>query len=85
MDQREKIKLTSGSSSVTHSGSRKPHRKVRPVVAFAKGRKIKCDENKPSCNNCIRHSVQCDIMTTSGAITLLLQLLRLLLAPIVLQ
>ncbi|KAB8304781.1 hypothetical protein EYC80_004129 [Monilinia laxa] len=69
MDQQEKIKLTSGSSSVMHSGSRKPHRKVRTGCRVCKGRKIKCDENKPSCNNCIRHSVQCDIMTTSGAVT----------------
>ncbi|PQE20707.1 C6 zinc finger protein [Rutstroemia sp. NJR-2017a BBW] len=39
--------------------SRKPHRKVRTGC--------RCDENKPSCNNCIRHSVPCDIMTASAA------------------
>ncbi|KAF7910798.1 uncharacterized protein EAF01_002307 [Botrytis porri] len=49
--------------------SRKPHRKVRTGCRVCKTRKIKCDENKPSCNNCIRHSVQCDIMVTSAAVT----------------
>ncbi|KAM3086482.1 hypothetical protein ACMFMG_000613 [Clarireedia jacksonii] len=47
--------------------SRKPHRKVRTGCRVCKTRKIKCDENKPSCNNCIRHSVPCDIMTTTTA------------------
>ncbi|KAF7888543.1 uncharacterized protein EAF02_003084 [Botrytis sinoallii] len=49
--------------------SRKPHRKVRTGCRVCKTRKIKCDENKPSCNNCIRHSVQCDIIITSAAVT----------------
>ncbi|KAJ8066607.1 hypothetical protein OCU04_005654 [Sclerotinia nivalis] len=48
--------------------SRKPHRKVRTGCRVCKSRKIKCDENKPSCNNCIKHSVSCDIMTTSTAL-----------------
>ncbi|KAI9648575.1 hypothetical protein NHQ30_003212 [Ciborinia camelliae] len=47
--------------------SRKPHRKVRTGCRVCKSRKIKCDENKPSCNNCIRHSVPCDIMTASSS------------------
>ncbi|KAF7871629.1 hypothetical protein EAF04_003736 [Stromatinia cepivora] len=49
------------------AASRKPHRKVRTGCRVCKSRKIKCDENKPSCNNCIKHSVSCDIMTTSTA------------------
>ncbi|CAG8971465.1 hypothetical protein HYALB_00002049 [Hymenoscyphus albidus] len=39
--------------------SRKSHRKSRNGCHTCKGRKIKCDEQKPQCANCSRHSVHC--------------------------
>ncbi|KAL3425534.1 C6 zinc finger protein [Phlyctema vagabunda] len=51
------------------NSSRKSHRKTRTGCSLCKKRKIKCDEQKPQCNNCIKHSVQCDFLlrTTSVA------------------
>ncbi|RDL38261.1 uncharacterized protein BP5553_02601 [Venustampulla echinocandica] len=40
--------------------SRKPHRKTRTGCRTCKQRKIKCDEKRPSCTNCLKHSVACD-------------------------
>ncbi|EKG20563.1 hypothetical protein MPH_02090 [Macrophomina phaseolina MS6] len=42
------------------TGSRKPHRKSRNGCGHCKRRKIKCDETKPHCRNCIKHSITCD-------------------------
>ncbi|OJD33158.1 c6 zinc finger protein [Diplodia corticola] len=42
------------------AASRKPHRKSRNGCGHCKRRKIKCDETKPHCRNCIKHSIPCD-------------------------
>ncbi|KAF4633259.1 hypothetical protein G7Y89_g4865 [Cudoniella acicularis] len=42
--------------------SRKPHRKTRTGCRTCKQRKIKCDEQRPACSNCVKHSVQCDYL-----------------------
>ncbi|KAK8169637.1 hypothetical protein IWX90DRAFT_185402 [Phyllosticta citrichinensis] len=42
------------------SASRKPHRKSRNGCGHCKRRKIKCDETKPVCRNCVKHAIQCD-------------------------
>ncbi|KKY20973.1 putative c6 transcription [Diplodia seriata] len=42
------------------AASRKPHRKSRNGCGHCKRRKIKCDETKPHCRNCIKHSITCD-------------------------
>ncbi|PMD46874.1 hypothetical protein L207DRAFT_480806 [Hyaloscypha variabilis F] len=38
---------------------RRPHRKTRTGCLPCKQRKIKCDEEKPSCRYCVRHSTEC--------------------------
>jgi len=48
--------------STTQPAARKTHRKTRTGCRICKQRKIKCDEGKPSCQNCIRHSVRCDFL-----------------------
>ncbi|KAM3075588.1 hypothetical protein ACMFMG_007725 [Clarireedia jacksonii] len=42
------------------SSSRRSHRKTRTGCNNCKRRKIKCGEGKPSCLNCIKHSIPCD-------------------------
>ncbi|KAI0530207.1 hypothetical protein GGR58DRAFT_518654 [Xylaria digitata] len=49
------------------SGPRRSHHKSRLGCKTCKTRKIKCDEQKPACGNCIRHHVDCDFVTTSAA------------------
>ncbi|KAF8857555.1 hypothetical protein BDZ45DRAFT_674606 [Acephala macrosclerotiorum] len=46
--------------------ARKTHRKTRTGCRTCKSRKIKCDEQRPSCHNCIKHSVQCDFLVTAS-------------------
>ncbi|KAH6717726.1 hypothetical protein BKA61DRAFT_476235 [Leptodontidium sp. MPI-SDFR-AT-0119] len=46
--------------------ARKTHRKTRTGCRTCKQRKIKCDEQRPSCNNCIKHSVQCDFLASQA-------------------
>ncbi|KFY76288.1 hypothetical protein V499_04014 [Pseudogymnoascus sp. VKM F-103] len=43
--------------------SRRSHRKTRTGCMICKARKIKCDETKPHCNNCLKRSVQCEYPT----------------------
>ncbi|KAF2263855.1 hypothetical protein CC78DRAFT_260839 [Lojkania enalia] len=38
---------------------KRPHRKVKSGCATCKRRKIKCDEEKPQCSNCVRYSAEC--------------------------
>ncbi|PMD38880.1 hypothetical protein L207DRAFT_513366 [Hyaloscypha variabilis F] len=45
--------------------ARKTHRKTRTGCRTCKSRKIKCDEQRPSCHNCIKHSVVCDFVSHS--------------------
>ncbi|KAH8592027.1 hypothetical protein B0O99DRAFT_630950 [Bisporella sp. PMI_857] len=40
--------------------TRRRHTKVRTGCGICKKRKIKCDEQKPSCRNCIKYSIKCD-------------------------
>ncbi|UQC77622.1 uncharacterized protein CLUP02_03091 [Colletotrichum lupini] len=42
--------------------SRRSHPKSRTGCRTCKNRKIKCDEHKPSCRNCIKHAVPCDFL-----------------------
>ncbi|KAF7532701.1 hypothetical protein G7054_g7720 [Neopestalotiopsis clavispora] len=42
------------------SSQRPKLKKVRTGCRVCKRRKIKCDEQKPSCRNCIKHSAVCD-------------------------
>ncbi|KAH7369332.1 C6 zinc finger protein [Plectosphaerella cucumerina] len=44
------------------NSARRTHNKVRTGCRTCKARKIKCDEQKPSCANCIRYGVSCDII-----------------------
>ncbi|KAH8686413.1 hypothetical protein BGZ61DRAFT_454452 [Ilyonectria robusta] len=40
--------------------SRRNHSKTRTGCYTCKRRKIKCDEQRPSCKNCVKHGVTCD-------------------------
>ncbi|KAH8591706.1 hypothetical protein B0O99DRAFT_631501 [Bisporella sp. PMI_857] len=40
--------------------SRRSHKKSRRGCLTCKRRKIKCDELRPECSNCLRHSTSCD-------------------------
>ncbi|KAH8814870.1 hypothetical protein F5884DRAFT_693424 [Xylogone sp. PMI_703] len=41
------------------AGHRRAHKKSRYGCTQCKERKIKCDETKPACSNCVRHSATC--------------------------
>ncbi|KAH7400138.1 hypothetical protein BKA64DRAFT_475215 [Cadophora sp. MPI-SDFR-AT-0126] len=41
----------------THT--RRPHRKTKTGCLTCKKRKIKCDESRPECDNCIKHTLEC--------------------------
>ncbi|KAK9459200.1 uncharacterized protein V1516DRAFT_629093 [Lipomyces oligophaga] len=43
---------------------RRSHVKSRNGCIVCKRRKVKCDESKPSCNNCIRHNAICSYIFT---------------------
>ncbi|KAF2714821.1 hypothetical protein K504DRAFT_395531 [Pleomassaria siparia CBS 279.74] len=49
----------------TGLGHRRSHPKSRLGCANCKRRRIKCDESKPKCNNCIKHSVICSFSSSS--------------------
>ncbi|KAJ5289027.1 hypothetical protein N7478_002057 [Penicillium angulare] len=44
------------------SGNRKWHSKSRTGCQSCKTRKIKCDEERPSCRNCLKRSLQCGFL-----------------------
>ncbi|KAL4779922.1 hypothetical protein BJX76DRAFT_364802 [Aspergillus varians] len=46
--------------------SRRTHRKSRLGCGNCKKRRVKCDEKKPRCNNCVLHSIDCDFQTQSS-------------------
>ncbi|KAL4867230.1 hypothetical protein BDV12DRAFT_123298 [Aspergillus spectabilis] len=46
---------------------RKPHRKSRDGCRLCKKRKIKCDEGKPRCTNCVKSRVTCSFDHQSSA------------------
>ena len=43
--------------------SRKSHPKSRNGCAQCKRRRIKCDEIRPQCSNCMKHEIDCDFST----------------------
>ncbi|WYZ42467.1 hypothetical protein EsH8_VI_000166 [Colletotrichum jinshuiense] len=43
---------------------RRSHKKSRNGCQNCKRRKVKCDENKPECGNCLRFSMHCDFAPT---------------------
>ncbi|CBF86646.1 Zn(II)2Cys6 transcription factor domain-containing protein [Aspergillus nidulans FGSC A4] len=48
--------------------SRKTHRKSRLGCGNCKRRRVKCDEKKPMCTNCVQHSIDCDFrLSASGS------------------
>ncbi|KAL5612780.1 hypothetical protein BROUX41_004135 [Berkeleyomyces rouxiae] len=49
--------------------SRRTHPKSRTGCRTCKIRKIKCDEERPSCRNCIKHGVNCPYTTPSSSAT----------------
>ncbi|KAK2732147.1 C6 zinc finger protein [Colletotrichum kahawae] len=53
---------TSANANTTPVVSRRSHPKSRTGCRTCKNRKIKCDEHKPSCRNCIKHAVPCDFL-----------------------
>ncbi|KAF2727566.1 hypothetical protein EJ04DRAFT_134137 [Polyplosphaeria fusca] len=46
-------------------GARKPHRKSRNGCSQCRQARIKCDEQAPRCNHCVRRSLQCDFENES--------------------
>ncbi|KAL5362418.1 hypothetical protein BJX96DRAFT_166649 [Aspergillus floccosus] len=58
--------MTRTVNSYTARTSRKSHKKSRLGCTNCKARRIKCDEGRPSCFNCIRHSVQCSYSHLPG-------------------
>ncbi|KAL4913146.1 hypothetical protein BDW62DRAFT_214441 [Aspergillus aurantiobrunneus] len=38
---------------------KRPHRKARTGCFSCKKRRIKCDEQKPTCRNCLQHKINC--------------------------
>ncbi|KAI0975222.1 hypothetical protein F4678DRAFT_419660 [Xylaria arbuscula] len=63
----ESAQQRGGASSSSAPGPRRSHQKSRLGCKTCKSRKIKCDEQKPACGNCIRHQVNCDFIETSAA------------------
>ncbi|PVH89504.1 hypothetical protein DL98DRAFT_445494 [Cadophora sp. DSE1049] len=58
----------------THT--RRPHRKTKTGCLTCKKRKIKCDEARPECDNCIKHILECEyapskvpVVTTGTALS----------------
>ncbi|KAL2810075.1 putative Zn(II)2Cys6 transcription factor [Aspergillus granulosus] len=47
--------------------SRRSHRKSRLGCGNCKKRRIKCDEQKPTCSNCLHHSIDCDFTARSDS------------------
>ncbi|KAF1990045.1 hypothetical protein K402DRAFT_390364, partial [Aulographum hederae CBS 113979] len=43
----------------------KSHRKTRTGCSQCKARRVKCDERKPSCSNCLRLCKPCSLLTTT--------------------
>ncbi|KAI0391132.1 hypothetical protein F5Y17DRAFT_24859 [Xylariaceae sp. FL0594] len=56
-----------GTSSSSPRPRRKYYERSRLGCKTCKSRKIKCDERRPACGNCIRHNVTCDFVETSAA------------------
>ncbi|KAK3303031.1 uncharacterized protein B0T15DRAFT_261738 [Chaetomium strumarium] len=48
-------------------GGRRTHKKSRTGCSTCKARKIKCDERRPACLNCISHGVECPFLRGRSA------------------
>ncbi|KAL5044558.1 hypothetical protein BDW71DRAFT_185783 [Aspergillus fruticulosus] len=46
--------------------SRRTHRKSRLGCWNCKKRRVKCDEKKPMCTNCVQHSIDCDFRLSTS-------------------
>ncbi|KAK9470827.1 uncharacterized protein V1510DRAFT_421938 [Dipodascopsis tothii] len=57
---------TSGAVSKPH---RRPHRKSRNGCDTCKRRRVKCDERRPICNNCVHLSLKCSFQTAFSEIS----------------
>ncbi|PHH51630.1 Sterol uptake control protein 2 [Ceratocystis fimbriata CBS 114723] len=55
------------STSATNTRKRRPHRKSRGGCANCKIRRVKCDEEKPSCQRCLSFNVSCSYGTPQNA------------------
>ncbi|ETS81862.1 hypothetical protein PFICI_06864 [Pestalotiopsis fici W106-1] len=51
--------------------SRRSHAKSRLGCKTCKSRKVKCDEQKPECRNCVRHNVPCDFLESCAKVSAL--------------
>ncbi|KAH7268029.1 hypothetical protein B0J15DRAFT_577887 [Fusarium solani] len=47
-------------ASLTRRPARKPHRKSRKGCLDCRRRRVKCDEEHPSCRTCVRRNVHCE-------------------------
>ncbi|CAI7669489.1 unnamed protein product [Penicillium pancosmium] len=45
-------------------GPRRTHKKSRNGCQSCKARKVKCDEARPQCNNCVKHGAECFFLST---------------------
>ncbi|KAM0667074.1 hypothetical protein ACQRIU_004929 [Beauveria bassiana] len=58
--------LTDRTREQKPASSRRSHAKSRTGCKTCKARKIKCDEQRPSCRNCLRRGVDCQFLAESG-------------------
>ncbi|RSM02540.1 hypothetical protein CDV31_010904 [Fusarium ambrosium] len=56
--------------SSTRRPARKPHRKSRKGCLDCRRRRVKCDEEHPSCGACVRRNVHCEYRPSPPATTL---------------
>lgn len=61
--------MDTGTPSLESSSlrKRKPHRKSRSGCRNCKLRRVKCDETRPACHNCIGQFVRCNYDLMSGS------------------
>ncbi|KAK2063546.1 C6 zinc finger protein [Colletotrichum caudatum] len=52
------------STNMQSNPSRRSHPKTRTGCKTCKTRKIKCDEQRPACKNCIKHGVACGFLAS---------------------
>ncbi|KAF7558235.1 hypothetical protein G7Z17_g192 [Cylindrodendrum hubeiense] len=61
LEMKQQAPFSDGSVAGARRG-RKPHRKSRDGCVSCKRRKVKCDEEKPSCANCVRFGIPCSFV-----------------------
>ncbi|KAJ5312689.1 hypothetical protein N7508_003519 [Penicillium antarcticum] len=60
-------------SSGPTGSRRKYHSKSRTGCQICRSRKIKCDEQRPSCLNCVKRELQCSFLQTQNSTWIVLQ------------